>query len=85
MKPEIVSRPGLNFAPARVPSWSDFCALRQRLEASEENKQALWDAVNQFKRDQGADIYSEFRALRDAAFTAMDTAASAVIYKKHIH
>lgn len=53
-----------------IPSWSEFCDLRRRLENSEENKQALWDAVNQFKRSRDADIYSEFRELRDAAFTA---------------
>ena len=53
-----------------IPSWLEFCALEQRFKESEENKQALWDAINQFKRSQNADIYSEFRALRDAAFAA---------------
>ena len=67
--PEKVSK-GVWDGDAEVPSWSEFCALRQRLNESEDNKQALWLAVNQFKRDQGADIYAEFRALRDAAFTA---------------
>ena len=67
--PEKVSK-GVFDGDAEVPSWSEFCELKQRLDESEDNKQALWFAVNQFKRDQGADIYSEFRALRDAAFTA---------------
>ena len=67
--PEKVSK-GVWDGDAEVPSWSEFCALRQRLSESEDNKQALWLAVNQLKRDQGADIYSEFRELRDAAFTA---------------
>ena len=51
--------------------------LSQRLDRvclefgnANENKQALWDAINQFKRDPAADICSEFRALRDAAFSA---------------
>ena len=57
-------------ATVKIPSWSEFLALQQRLDESEENKQALWDAVNQFKRNPDADICSEFRALRDAAFTA---------------
>lgn len=67
--PERVSK-GVFDGDAEVPSWSEFCALRQRLSVSEDNKQALWNAVNQFKRNQGADIYAEFQALRDAAFTA---------------
>ena len=50
-----------------IPSWSEFCDLRRRLKNTEET---LWDAINQFKRSQSADIYSEFRALRDAAFNA---------------
>ena len=54
-----------------IPSWEDFCALQKRFDESENNKQALWDAINQFKRSQSADIYSEFRALRDAAFSAV--------------
>ena len=54
-----------------VPSWEDFCALQKRFDESENNKQALWDAVNQFKRNPAADIYSEFRALRDAAYSAV--------------
>lgn len=67
--PERVSK-GVFDGDAEVPSWAEFRNLMQRLEKSEENKQALWNAVNQFKRNQGADIYAEFRALRDAAFTA---------------
>lgn len=67
----LVSKPGLDFSAATVPTWSEFCDLRRMFENSEENKQALWNAVNQFKRSQDADIYSEFRALRDAAFSAV--------------
>ena len=68
----VVSTPLVDhFNTTTVPSWPDFLDLKQRLEKSEENKQALWDAVNQFKRSQDADIYSEFRALRDAAFSAV--------------
>ena len=58
----------------QVPSWKEFyeavARLQQQIDKIIENKQALWDSVNQFKRDPAADIYSEFRALRDAAFTA---------------
>lgn len=68
----VVVSKGVWDGDAEVPTWSEFCALRQRLDESEENKQALWDAVNQFKRNQGADIYAEFRELRDAAFTAYE-------------
>ena len=68
-------------AEVEVPSWVEFDSaifeLKQRLDlirqefaSSNENKQALWDAVNQLKRDPAGDIYSEFRALRDAAFSA---------------
>ena len=68
-------------AEVEVPSWVEFDSaifeLKQRLDlirqefaSSNENKQALWDAVNQLKRDPVGDIYSEFRALRDAAFSA---------------
>ena len=44
----------------------------QQIGYINDNKQALWAAVNEFKRDLGADIYSEFRALRDAAFSASE-------------
>ena len=66
----VVVSKGVFDGDAEVPTWSEFCDLRQRLDESEENKQALWEAVNQFKLNQGADIYAECRALRDAAFTA---------------
>lgn len=65
-----VSKPGFDFSEATVPTWSEFCDLRKRLDESEDNKEALWKAVNELKRNPGADIYSEFRELRDAAFTA---------------
>lgn len=68
----VVVSKGVFDGDAEVPTWSEFCALRQRLDESEENKQALWEAVNQFKRNQGEDIYAEFRKLRDAAFTAYE-------------
>jgi prefoldin subunit 5 len=58
----------------QVPSWKEFdeaiARLWQEIGYVNENKQALWDAVNQFKRDPAADIHSEFRALRDAAFSS---------------
>jgi len=66
----VVVSKGVLDGDAEVPTWSEFCALRKRLEVSEENKQSLWDAVNEFKRDPKKDIYTEFRELRDAAFTA---------------
>ncbi len=67
----------------KVPSWNDFMGARKEFEAAigqlwekikdiEDNKQALWNAVNEFKRDPKADIYAEFRALRDAAFSAKE-------------
>lgn len=67
---EKVSRPGFNIFPALVPSWEEFCALRKSLGDSENNKQELWDAINQLKQNPAADINSECRALRDAAFAA---------------
>lgn len=63
-------------AEVEVPSWKEFdeaiARLWKEIGYVNENKQALWDAVNQFKREPGADIYSEFRALRDAAFSAKE-------------
>ncbi len=70
-------------AEVEVPSHAEFesaktefrdavARLWQEFGYVNENKQALWDAVNQFKRDAAADIYSEFRALRDAAFSAKE-------------
>ena len=70
-------------AEVDVPSWDDFNGARKEFEAAigqlwekikdiNDNKQALWNAVNEFKRDPKADIYSEFRALRDAAFSAKE-------------
>ena len=70
-------------AEVEVPSWRDFKAAKTEFEAAiarlwkeigyvNENKQAIWDAINKFKRDPAADIHSEFRALRDAAFSAKE-------------
>lgn len=63
-------------AEVNVPSWKEFdeaiARLWQEFGYVNDNKQALWDAVNQFKRDPSADIYSEFRALRAAAFSAKE-------------
>ena len=63
--PENVSRPGLNFSPATVPSWSDFCQER-------DNKGYLWWVVNQLKSNPNGDgdpvaevrkIYDDIRDL----------------------
>ncbi len=52
---------------ADVPTWRE---LFEQIGYINQNKQELWNAVNQLKRDPAADILSEFRALRDAAFIA---------------
>ena len=70
-------------AEVEVPSWRDFKAAKTEFEAAiarlwkevgyvNENKQAIWDAINKFKRDPAADIHSEFQALRDAAFSSKE-------------
>lgn len=53
--------------PADVPTWRE---LFEQIGYINQNKQELWNVVNQLKRDPAADIFAEFRALRDAAFTA---------------
>ncbi len=53
--------------PADVPTWRE---LFEQIGYINQNKQELWNVVNQLKRDQAADISTEFRALRDAAFIA---------------
>ena len=55
--------------PADVPTWRE---LFEQIGYINQNKQELWNVVNQLKRDPVADIYSEFRALRDAAFSAKE-------------
>jgi len=52
-----------------VPTWRE---LSDQIGYINKNKQELWDVINQLKRDPSADIYSEFRALRDAAFSAKE-------------
>ena len=63
-------------AEVKVPSWKEFDEaigrLWQEIGYVNKNKQELWDAVNQLKRDPVADIHSEFRALRDAAFSSKE-------------
>lgn len=63
-------------AEVKVPTWADFQAAMAKISAAikeiNQNKQELWAAVNQFKRDPKADIHLEFRALRDAAFAARE-------------
>ena len=54
---------------ADVPTWRE---LFEQIGYINQNKQELWNVVNQLKRDPSADIYSEFRALRDAAFSAKE-------------
>ncbi len=53
--------------PADVPTWRE---LFEQIGYINQNKQELWNVINQLKRDPAADISAEFRALRDAAFTA---------------
>ncbi len=61
-----------------VPSWEEFLDHLNVFRKEKDNKEALWRAVNELKRNPAADIYSEFRALRDAAYSAVDAAFSAV-------
>ncbi len=53
--------------PADVPTWRE---LFEQIGYINQNKQELWNVINQLKRDPAAGISAEFRALRDAAFTA---------------
>ncbi len=55
----------------KVPSWDEFLDHLNAFRKEKDNKEALWRAVNELKRNPGADIYSEFRELRDAAFSAV--------------
>lgn len=42
----------------------------QQIGYINQNKQEIWNAINQLKRNPAADISSECRALREAAFSA---------------
>ncbi len=53
-----------------VPSWDDFQDHLNAFHKENENKEALWRAINELKLNPGEDIYSELRSLRDKAFTA---------------
>jgi len=53
-----------------VPSWAEFQDLLNAFRKENENKEALWRAVNELKLNPGEDINSELRSLRDKAFTA---------------
>ena len=75
IKTGLAGRAGLfGGVEVEVPSWKEFdeavARLWQEIGYVNKNKQELWDAVNQLKRDPAADIHSEFRALRDAAFSS---------------
>ena len=54
-----------------VPSWAEFQDHLNAFRKENENKEALWRAVNELKLNPGKDINSELRALRDAAFSAV--------------
>ena len=68
-------------AEVNVPSWTEFKEAIDRLWQEfgyvNANKQELWDAINQLKGDPAADIQSELRRVRDAAYSAHDMASSA--------
>lgn len=53
-----------------VPSWAEFQDHLNAFRKENENKEALWRAVNELKLNPGEDIYSELRSLRDKAFAA---------------